>query len=91
MSEHFYPRMNEFTGKVVNIVDGQGRPLSEELLDVMDNLEHNVGPDSRWEPPTMIVGPGMAEKIAAAGEMSPEGNKRLKAILERKRDDHRSR
>lgn len=92
MSEHFQQRMREVTEKVGNVVDGQGQPFSEELLlDVMEKLEHNFGPDGRWQPPTMIVGPGMAEKIAAAGEMSPEGNKRLKAILERKRDDHRRR
>jgi hypothetical protein len=92
MSEHFQQRMHEVTEKVGNVVDGQGQPFSEELLlDVMEKLEHNFGPDGSWQPPTMIVGPGMAEKIAAAGEMSPEGNKRLKAILERKRDDHRRR
>lgn len=92
MSEHFQQRMHEVTEKVGNVLDGQGQPFSEELLlNVMEKLEHNFGPDGSWQPPTMIVGPGMAEKIAAAGEMSPEGNKRLKAILERKRDDHRRR
>ena len=92
MSEHFQQRMHEVTEKVGNVIDGQGKPFSEELfLEVMEKIEHNFGPDGSWQPPTMIVGPGMAEKIAAAGEMSPEGNKRLKAILERKRDDHRRR
>ncbi|MFB0875793.1 MULTISPECIES: hypothetical protein [unclassified Sphingobium] len=92
MSEHFQQRMHEVTEKVGNVVDGQGKPFSEELfLEVMEKIEHNFGPDGSWQPPTMIVGPGMAEKIAAAGEMSSEGNKRLKAILERKRDDHRRR
>ncbi len=92
MSEHFQQRMHEVTEKTGNIVDGQGKPFSEELfLDMIEKLEHNFGPDGNWKPPTMIVGPGMAEKIAAAGEMSPEGNKRLKAILERKRDGHRRR
>lgn len=92
MSEHFQQRMREVTEKVGNVVDGQGQPFSEELfLDVIEKMEHSFGTDGTWQPPTMIVGPGMAEKLAAAGDMSPEGNRRLKAILERKRDDFRRR
>jgi hypothetical protein len=92
MSEQFQQRMNEVTAETGNVVDGGGKPFSEEtFLDGMEVMEHNFGKDGSWKPPTMIVGPGMAEKIAAAGEMSAAGNKRLKAILEKKRDDHRRR
>lgn len=92
MSEQFQQRMNEVTAKTGNVVDGGGKPFSEDtFLDGMEVMEHNFGKDGSWKPPTMIVGTGMAEKIAAAGEMSPAGNKRLKAILERKRDEHRRR
>jgi hypothetical protein len=92
MSEHFQQRMNDVTAETGNVVDGHGKPFSEDtFLDSMEIIEHNFGKDGSWKPPTMIVGPGMAEKIAAAGEMSPAGNKRLKAILERKRDEHRRR
>lgn len=92
MSDHFHRRMSEVTEKVGNVIDGQGKPFSEEMfLEAIEKLEHSFGPDGSWEPPTMIVGPGMAERMASAGEMSLEGNKRLKAILERKRDDHRRR
>lgn len=92
MSEHFQQRMNEVTAATGNVVDGGGKPFSEDIfLDAMEAMEHNFGQDGSWKPPTIIVGPGLAEKIAAAGEMSAAGNKRLKAILERKRDDHRRR
>ena len=92
MSEQFQQRMSEVTAATGNVVDGGGKPFSEDtFLDGMEVMEHNFGKDGSWKPPTMIVGPGMAEKIAAAGEMSAAGNKRLKAILERKRDDHRRR
>lgn len=92
MSEQFQQRMNEITAETGNVVDGGGKPFSEDtFLDVMEVMEHSFGKDGCWKPPTMIVGPSMAEKIAAAGEMSAAGNKRLKAILERKRDEHRRR
>ncbi len=92
MSAHFQQRMNEVTAATGNIVDGNGKPFSEDMfLDVLEAMEHSFGKDGNWKPPTMIAGPGMAEKVAAAGAMSAAGNKRLKAILERKRDDHRRR
>ena len=92
MSEHFQQRMKEITAETGNVVDGGGKSFSEEIfLDGMEVMEHNFGKDGSWKPPTMIVGPGMAENIAAAGEMSAAGNKRLKAILEGKLDEHRRR
>lgn len=92
MSEQFQQRMNEVTAATGNVVDGGGKPFSEDtLLAVIEVMEHDFRKDGSWKPPTMIVGPGMAEKIAAAGGMSAAGNKRLKTILERKRDDHRRR
>lgn len=92
MSEQFQQRMSEVTTETGNVVDGGGKPFSEDtFLDGMEVMEHNFGKDGSWKPPTMIVGPGMAEKMAAAGEMSVAGNKRLKAILEKKRDEHRRR
>ena len=92
MSEHFQNRMNEVTAETGNVVDGRGKPFSEDtFLDGMEVIEHNFGKDGSWKPPTMIVGLGIAEKIAAAGEMSAAGNKRLTEILERKRDEHRRR
>ena len=92
MSEQFQQRMNEITAATGNVVDGGGKTFSEDtFLDVIEVMEHNFGKDGSWQPPTMIVGPGMAEKIAAAGEMSAAGNKRLKAILEKKRDEYRRR
>lgn len=92
MSVQFQQRISEVTAATGNVVDGGGKPFLEDtLLDGMEVMEHDFGKDGTWRPPMMIVGPGMAEKIAAAGEMSAAGNKRLKAILERKRDDHRRR
>ena len=92
MSEHFQQRMNEVTAETGNVVDGGGKPFSEDtFLDGIEVMEHNFDKDGSWKPPTMIVGPGIAEKIAATGEMSAAGNQRLKAILERKRDEHRRR
>lgn len=92
MSEQFQERMNEVTAKTGNVVEAGGKPFTEDtFIEVIETMEHSFAPDGSWQPPTMIVGPGMAEKIAAAGEMSAEGNKRLKAILEKKRDAFRRR
>lgn len=92
MSEQFQQRMNEVTAKTGNVVDAGGKPFSEDtFLDGMEAMEHSFARDGSWQPPTMIVGPGMAENIAAAGEMSAASNKRLKAILEKKRDAFRRR
>lgn len=92
MSEQFQNRMNEVTAATGNVVNAEGKPFSEDtFLAVMEVMDHNFGKDGSWKPPTMIVGSGMAEKIAAAGEVSAAGNKRLKAILERKHDEHRRR
>ena len=84
--------MNDVTAKTGNVVHAGGKPFSEDtFLDVIEAMEHSFARDGSWQPPTMIVGPGMAEQIAAAGEMSAAGNNRLKAILEKKRDDFRRR
>jgi hypothetical protein len=92
MSESFLQRMNEVTAETGNIVDAGGKPFSEDIfLDGMEGMEHNFSKDGSWKPPTIIVGSGMAEKLAAAGEISAAGNKRLKTILERKRNEHRRR
>lgn len=92
MSEHFFARISEITEKVSNVVDNKGAPFSEDIfLDAMDTIEHRFGPGGTWQPPTMIAGPALAEKIAKAGGMSKEGAKRLEKILERKRDEFRRR
>lgn len=92
MSEQFQKRINDVTAETGNVVDGGGKPFSEDIfLDVINVMEHDFGKDGSWKPPTMIVGSGMAEKIKAAGDMSAAGKKRLKAILEKKRHEHRCR
>ena len=85
MSEQFQKRINDVTAETGNVVDGGGKPFSEDIfLDVINVMEHDFGKDGSWKPPTMIVGSGMAEKIKAAGDMSAVGKRRLKAILEKK-------
>jgi len=92
MSEQFQKRINDVTAETGNVVDGGGKPFSEDIfLDVINVMEHDFGKDGSWKPPTMIVGSGMAEKIKAAGDMSAVGKRRLKAILEKKRHEHRCR
>lgn len=92
MTRYFQEFMNETAEKTGNVVNSQGKPFNEDLfLDAIETLDHSFGLDGKWQPPTVIVHPSMAEAIAAAGGPSPEGAKRLEVILERKRDEFRRR
>lgn len=92
MTRYLQGFMNEVAEKTGNIVDGRDRPFGEELiLEMMEKIDHDFGPNGEWRPPTMAVDAATFEAIAATGGPSPEGTRRLKAILERKRDEFRRR
>lgn len=92
MSEHLFETVNESAAKVGNVINAEGKPFGENIfLDMIERMEHRFARDGTWQPPTIVTGPELAEKLAALGEMSDAGNARLKGILERKLDDFRRR
>jgi len=96
MSANFYAEMERGTAEVGNVVDARGQPLSEELiLRAIEKMEHSFEPDGTWNPPTLLVPPGVLNQLmknaSAHGSESSGFDRSLKRILERKRDDFRRR
>jgi hypothetical protein len=96
ISANFYAEMERATTEVGNVVDGQGQPLSEELiLKAIEKIEHTFEPDGSWNPPTLLVHPDVFNQLMrsanARGSDSSGFDRSLKKILDEKRDDFRRR
>jgi len=95
-SENFYSDMDRITAETGNVVDAKGQPLStDHILEMIQKTDHDFDPDGNWRAPTILLGSVAMEKmlklIKEGGVESEEFNQALKRILEKKRDDYRSR
>lgn len=88
-AEHGFAEIGKATAAVGNVVDGAGRPVSEDLLiDAFSRMEHSFDPDGSWRVPDIVGGdPAALRAIMERASFQ----KRLKALLARKRDDFRDR
>lgn len=91
MSKHFFEVMDRGTREAGMVVDGKGGPITEDLiLEMIEKMEHTFDEDGTWNPPTILAGQEIIDKMAG-NQMSPEANAKLGEILDRKRDDFRRR
>ena len=72
--------------------DAGGKPFSFDVfLSGLENIEISFDADGKPELPTMVMGPQMAEQIRALPPVTPEQQKRLDELIERKRKEHYAR
>jgi hypothetical protein len=93
-SKHLVEVMEATTDETGNVVDAKGQPFTPDLmLQVFDKMELSFDESGEWKPPTMMVGPGVVEKIKASE--TPESieafNKKLKVLIENKYEQYRRR
>jgi hypothetical protein len=91
-----YSEINAAADSVGNVVSAEGKPFSEDLLlKTLEKMEHNFSPDGRWQPPRIMAGSAVVEKIQEMMEANPNGspdfNTKLGLLLARKKDEYRSR
>lgn len=94
MSENLFATVSKAADAVGNVVDGKGKPLSDELLlEAFETIQLDFNPDGTWNPPTIVVSPQQYERLIA--EQTPakklKFDKKLQEIVERKRREHFSR
>lgn len=89
-SQMMFSTLEEVTEKTGNVVDGQGAPLSEDLIfEILSTMDFNFDQRGNWHEPTLFGGGDMTAVEALYDKV--KASKRFKQLLERKRDDHRRR
>ncbi|WP_205480384.1 hypothetical protein [Sphingomonas arenae] len=94
MSEAFYSTISKAADKSGNVVDGQGQPISLELLlEAFEKIDMSFNDDGSWSAPTIVLSPEQYERIK---ELDRSGGgdrfqKRIDQIIEVKRAEHNRR
>ncbi|MEN3952622.1 hypothetical protein [Iodidimonas sp. SYSU 1G8] len=96
LTKQLFDTVGRATAETGNVVDGGGKPLDEDLLlQILEKLEHTFHPDGTWNPPTMVVSPEIAKRLAESAGPDGLGSKNfqmsLQKIVSRKRDEFRNR
>ncbi|MBI1406037.1 MAG: hypothetical protein GC145_07925 [Caulobacter sp.] len=89
-TENFLSEINRATAAVGNLVEGGGKPLSEDLLiETYSKMEHTFDANGQWQPPTLFTGGDTTafQKIQSSASFQ----RRLGDVLRQKRDDFRRR
>jgi hypothetical protein len=83
--------MNEATERSGNVVEGGGRPVSEDLiLATYEKMDHEFDARGNWKMPTLFSGADLSETMDRF-MASPSFRSRLKSILAKKLDEYRRR
>ena len=91
ISKDFYKKMDEVTQSTGNVVDGRGKPFNEDmLLQLLEKMEFVFDNDGSWSPPTLVAGKELFKKISSQPP-SDEFKRNLDRLIDRKRDEFRSR
>jgi hypothetical protein len=89
--EKFVGVMDEATERTGNVVEGGGRPISEELvLATYEKMDHEFDARGNWKAPTLLSGADLSETMDRF-MASPTFQARLKSILAKKLDEYRRR
>lgn len=70
-------------------IDGSGRDFFDVLIEAFESLEVTFDGDGEPEIPTLVVGPGVMDKMRT-GSMTPDQERRMAKAMARKREEHRA-
>lgn len=89
---HFFDLVARMSKAAGTAMDCGGKPFTfETYLASLENLELGFDRDGNPEWPSLIVGPEMAKYLQSLPPPTPEQQKRLADLIERKRRDHDAR
>ena len=95
ISEHAFNQINDAVERVGNVVKGDGKPLNPDIyLDVIEKIHLDFEPDGSHRPLTVVVPPGMEQRVKDTLEQLqqvPAYNKRYQELIEKKRMQWRDR
>lgn len=86
--------MHEATEKTGNVVDGKGRPFSEDLLfELLEKMAHSFDENGEWQPPSLVVGHALHAKIIEHDRTRTDAQRKaaerkLNALIERKKAEY---
>ena len=90
-----FKTLNESTTKTGQVVEGQGKPLSHEMMfQMLEKIEEDFPEGPYKSNLVAVIPPELAERVAALEaeyQNSPELQRRHKEILERKYEKFRAR
>jgi len=88
-TKSLFSRLDEAIEKTGNVVDGEGKPLSPELiLQVLEKMAIDFDENGNPIMPALVVHPDQLEKMKKNPELwqiNPEFEKQLKKTIEKKR------
>lgn len=87
LMSQIFGQMGEILREAGQDIDAQGQPLSMGLLlKALEKIEIDFDADGKPKMPTLVVHPEMAKKLAETPP-TPEEEKQLEALIERKRQE----
>jgi len=90
-TEMMVDKIRDVTERTGNVVEGGGKPFTAEMfIDVIETMEHSFDERGNWKAPTFFGGPARDEAFAAEMKKALE-SPRLKAVIDRKKDEWRRR
>lgn len=88
--------MSQSTEKTGNVVDGTGRPFSEDLLyETLEKMSHSFSATGEWQPPSLVVGPDLYKRImeyenTRTPEQRQKFDEKLKMLIQKKKAEYDS-
>jgi len=94
MSQAMHETISDAADKSGNVVDGQGQPISFDLLlEAFEKIQIDFNDDGTWSAPSIVVSPQQFERIMAL-DKSPEAadyKRKLDNLIEVKRAEYNRR
>jgi hypothetical protein len=89
---HLFDMLSRTCQAAGTVSDAGGKPFSFELLlDGLEKIEISFDDQGKPEMPTLVMGPEAAARIRTLPPITPDQQKRLDDLIEKKRKEHYAR
>jgi hypothetical protein len=89
---HFFDMLSRTCQAAGTVSNAGGKPFSfEMLLEGLEKIDISFDEKGKPELPTLVMGPAVAAQVRALPPITPDQQKRLDDLIERKRKEHYAR
>lgn len=89
---HLFDVLDRTCKAAGNVSNAGGKPFSfESLLEGLEKIEIPFDDNGKPELPTLVMSPAVAEQVRTLPPVTPDQQKRLDDLIERKRKEHNAR